>query len=85
MEQIPEYFIPVKGKIDSIPKPRLEHTLNFVKQQKNIDKMVLGVTRLQDLKEIEEAYAKNIPETDYRQYMITEAKYINPYLWQLRN
>ena len=83
MDQIPDYFNPVKDKIESVPKPRLEHTLNFGKQQKDVDKMVLGVTRLQDLQEIVEAYSKNIPETDYSKYVITEEKYINPSMWQV--
>lgn len=84
MDQIPEYFNPVKEKIVSIPKPRLEHTLNFGKQQKDVDKMVLGVTRLQDLQEIVEAYSKDMPKTDYSQYVITDEKYINPSMWQVK-
>ena len=84
MEQIPEYFTPVKEKINSVPKPRLEHTLNFGKQQKAVDKMVLGVTRLKDLQEIVEAYSKELPETDYSQYVITDEKYINPSVWQVK-
>ena len=84
MDKIPEYFTPVKDKIESVPKPRLEQTLNFVKQQKDVDKMVLGVTRLQDLQEIVEAYSKNnIAETDYSKYAVTDEKYINPSLWQV--
>ena len=84
MDRIPEFFNPVKEKIASVPKPRLEHTLNFGKQQKDVDKMVLGVTRLQDLQEIVEAYSKYIPETDYSQYVITDEKYINPSMWQVK-
>lgn len=84
MEQIPVYFNPVKDIINSIPKPRLEHTLNFGKQQKDVDKMVLGVTRLQDLQEIVEAYSKAVSESDYSQYVITDEKYINPSLWQVK-
>ena len=83
MDKIPEYFNPVKAKIDSIPKPRLEHTLNFCKHQKFVDKIVLGVTRLQDLQEIVAAYSKDIPEIDYSQYTINDKKYINPSLWQV--
>ena len=84
MDQIPDYFNPVKEKIESVPRPRLEHTLNFGKQQRNVDKMILGVTRLQDLQEIVEAYSKDIAETDYSQYVITDEKYINPSMWQVK-
>lgn len=84
MDEIPEYFNPVKDKIISVPKPRLEHTINFCKQQKGVDKMILGVTRLQDLQEIVDAYLKVIPKIDYSNYMITDEKYINPALWQIK-
>lgn len=84
MNEIPDYFKPVKDVISSIPKPRLEYTLNFGKQQKNVDKMVLGVTKLQDLEEIFEAYSKNVPEVDYSNYCISDEKYINPALWQVK-
>ena len=46
--------------------------------------MVLGVTRLQDLQEIVTAYSKDIPETNYSQYVITDEKYINPSMWQVK-
>ena len=47
--------------------------------------MVLGVTRLQDLQEIVEAYSKNnIAETDYSKYAVTDEKYINPSVWQVK-
>ena len=84
MDEIPDYFNPVKEIISSIPKPRLEHTINFGKQQKNVDKMVLGVTKLQDLIEIMNAYNTTVESTDYSKYRITEQKYINPSLWQVK-
>lgn len=84
MDEIPLYFNPVKDIISSIPKPRLEYTLDFGKKQKNVDKMVLGVTRLRDLEEIYEAYSKDVTETDYSKYCITDEKYINPALWQVK-
>lgn len=84
MDEIPDYFNPVKNIISSIPKPRLEYTLNFGKQQKEIDKMVLGVTKLQDLQEIFEAYTSEIQEIDYSKFKIEDEKYINPALWQVK-
>lgn len=84
MDEIPDYFNPVKEIISSIPKPRLEHTINFGKQQKNVDKMVLGITRLQDLIEIMDAYNTTVESIDYSKYRITEQKYINPSMWQVK-
>ena len=82
MDSLPDYFEPVKDIINSIPKPRLEHTLNFGKKQKGVDKLVLGVTKLQDLQEIVEAYNKDIPDTDYSGFAIKDEKYINPSMWK---
>lgn len=84
MDSIPDYFEPIKNIINSIPKPRLQHTLNFGKKQGSVDKMVLGVTRLQDLQEIVDAYSENIPEFDYSKFAISDEKYINPSLWQVK-
>lgn len=84
MDSIPDYFEPVKEKINSVPKPRLAHTLNFGKKQKEVDKLVLGVTKLQDLQEIVEAYNENISETNYSSFAISDEKYINPSLWQVK-
>ena len=84
MDEIQDYFNPVKEIISSIPKPRLEHTINFGKQQKNVDKMVLGITRLQDLIEIMDAYNTSVDSVDYSKYKITDEKYINPALWQVK-
>ena len=84
MEDIPEYINPIKETIKSIPEPRLAHPLNFGKKQKRVDKMVLGVTRLQDLKEIVEAYNSTVSDIDYSKFAIFDEKYINPSLWQVK-
>lgn len=84
MDSIPDYFEPVESKINSIPRPRLQHTLNFGKNQKDVDKLVLGVTKLQDLQEITEAYNIDVPETDYSAFTIDDEKYINPSLWKVQ-
>ena len=84
MDTIPEYFMPVKEKIISIPKPRLFHAINFCKNQKEVDKIVVGVTKLQDLEEIVDAYNTSLSNTDYSSFAITDEKYINPSLWQVK-
>ena len=82
MDDIPEYFVPIKEKLQSVPKPRLEHALNFCKKQEAVHKIVLGVTGVQDLQEIVEAYTQKLPETDYGRYAISDSRYINPSLWE---
>lgn len=84
MDTIPAYFNSVKSIIKSIPKPRLQHTLNFCKRQNDVDKLVLGITKLQDLQEIVDAYDDDIPETDYSPFAISDTSYTNPSLWKVK-
>ena len=84
MESIPEYFLQVSDIIKAIPYPRLEYALAFGKEQDGIDRMVLGVTKLQDLKEIFDAYNMEVESIDYSQYAITDEKYINPSMWKVK-
>ena len=83
MDSLPDYFAPIKEKIVSIPRPHIEYALAFVKDQKNVDKMVLGVTKLQDLEEIYSAYKANVKSINYYQYAIADEKYINPSIWKV--
>lgn len=84
MDSLPEYFELVKDKINSIPKPRLQHTLNFGKNQRNVDKLILGVTKLQDLQEIVAAYNADVPKMAYTSFAINDEKFINPSLWEVK-
>ena len=84
MDSIPDYFAPIKEKIKSIPPPHLEYTLAFGKRQKQVDRMVLGVTRLQDLEEILNAYNTGVNTIDYSSYAVYDEKYINPSMWTVK-
>ena len=84
MDSIPEYFLPVSDIIKAIPCPRLEYALAFGKEQKGVDRMVLGVTKLQDLKEIFDAYNAEVESIDYSQYVVTDEEYINPSMWKVK-
>lgn len=83
MESIPDYFAPIEEIIKSIPNPRLEYAIAFGKKQKEVDKMVLGVTKLQDLKEIYKAYNAKVRNIDYSDYMVSDEKFINPSVWKV--
>lgn len=84
MDLIPEYFLPVSDIINAIPYPRLEYSLAFVKDQSSVDRMVLGVTKLQDLKEIIDAYNAEVERVDYSQFAIIDERYINPSMWKVK-
>ena len=83
MDSIPDYFAPIKEKIVSIPMPHIEYALAFVKNQKYVDKMVLGVTKYQDLEEIYNAYKANVKVINFYQYAVSDEKYINPSIWRI--
>ncbi len=83
-DSLPEYFLPVSDIIKAIPQPRLEHALAFVKKHIEIDRMVVGVTKLQDIKEIFDAYEKKVENINYSKYAIKNEKYINPSLWKVK-
>ena len=83
MKSIPPFFAEIEDKISAIPFPRLEHALAFVKAQSEIDRMVLGVTKLQDLKEICAAFNAKLGRINYSKYSITNEKFINPSMWKL--
>ena len=74
MKSIAEYISEIKAKIESIPSPRLEYALALGKQHKEVDKMVLGVTRLQDLEEIYNAYKEEVNTLDFSQYAVVDDK-----------
>jgi aryl-alcohol dehydrogenase-like predicted oxidoreductase len=84
MDSIPEYFLPVSDKIKAIPCPRLEQALAFGKKQDSIDRMVLGVTKFKEIKEIFNAYNAEVENIDYSQYAIADEKYINPSMWNVK-
>lgn len=83
MDSIPAYFVPIEEKIKSIPVPHIEYALAFGKKQKEVDRMVLGVTKLQDLKEIFKAYNSKVVSIDYSGFAVSDEKYINPAMWRL--
>lgn len=81
MDSIPEYFNPVMNIISEIPHPRLEHSLNFVKKQM-IDKVVVGVTRPEELTAIYKAYSIDLNGYKYESFAINDENYINPANWR---
>ena len=84
MKSIPDYFEEIKDKIMAIPEPHLQYALAFGKKQKEVDRMIIGVTKLQDLKEIVDAYNSEVEVVDYSQYALNDEKYINPAMWKVK-
>lgn len=82
-ENINKYFDSIKGIIGSIPKPTILHALNFVKNTKEVDKMVLGVTSLSEIREIYNAYNEEVENIDYTKFRVDKENLINISKWRI--
>lgn len=78
------FFEPIKPILERLPQNRLASALSFVKDIKEIDKIVVGVTSKNELQEIYSQYNKEVEKTDFSQYRIDDEKFINPAKWELQ-
>ena len=83
-DEINSYFDEIKPLLKAIPEPKLAHTLQFVNNIKEVDKIIVGTTCLKDLKEIIEALSQQIESIDYDYYKINDEHYILPQYWKLK-
>ena len=81
--EINSYFEDIKHLLKEIPEPKLAHALQFVNQIQEVDKIIVGTTCLNDLKEIIEALKTPLAQTDYSRFKITDERYILPQNWRL--
>ena len=61
---------------------RILHSFNFVKNQKFIDKIIIGITSYDELKNNICLFKKKNFYTDYKKFRISDEKIIKPYLWK---
>ena len=78
------YFNEIRPLLSQIPEPKLNYVLQFVNNTKEVDKIIVGTTCLQDLKEIVEATKSKIKNIDYKNFKITDEKFILPQNWRLK-
>lgn len=77
------YFNPIKPILNKIPGNRLCTALKFVSNNPYIDKIVVGVTSLNELTQIVEAYSLKINDLDSEKYRLDDERYILPQNWRL--
>ncbi len=87
---IPSYFTPVKKKLDIFYKAskelslsRLELALGFVMNIDEIDKIVIGVNNVNQLREVVQAAQIEINSSDLKSLSIDDQNYTNPSLWKI--
>jgi len=83
IENINNYFDPIKPILEKLPAEKLATALSFVKNIREVDKIVVGVTSKKELQEICSQYNKNIEGRDFSQYKIDDEMFINPSRWEL--
>ena len=62
-------------------KERIYHRLNFIKNHKNINKIIIGITSLNEFNEIIK-YLKIKLKKNYSEFFIKNNKITKPYLWK---
>ena len=80
---INKYFDEIKNNIMSIPEPRLVHCLQFIKNISEVDKIIVGATNCNELKQIIESFNSEIEKFDYNKLKIDDKKYILPQNWRV--
>ena len=81
---INSYFDEIKPLLKQIPEPKLAHTLQFVNNIEEVDKIIVGTTCLNDLKEIVQALNAKTDKLDYNKFKVTDEKFILPQNWRLK-
>jgi aryl-alcohol dehydrogenase-like predicted oxidoreductase len=91
VDKIPPYFEPIHPLlkryheyIDKLGLSCLEAALAFVLAHREIDKIIVGVTNLQELRQIVQATKKSgIDIENFRQFSCSDERFINPSLWKV--
>lgn len=81
--EINPYFDEIKPLLNQIPEPKLSYALQFANNIKEVDKIIVGVTKEEELKEIVEAIKQEIKNIDFDKFKITDEKFILPQNWKL--
>ena len=87
---IPTYFLPIKEKIELFSKSaqelsltKLELALGYVMGINEIDKIVVGVNTIEQLREIIEATQVKVNPMEFTDVSINNPIYTNPSLWKI--
>ena len=86
--QLHDYFKPIADTLleyshtcDRLQTTPLHVAIQFGKQMKDVDALIVGAETCQQIDEIVSAYKDTIENFPYNAFMITEEKFLNPALW----
>jgi aryl-alcohol dehydrogenase-like predicted oxidoreductase len=77
------YFEDIKQILAKLPENRLETALNFVNGIKEVDKIVVGVTKKEELQQIVKAIQTKVEPVDFDEFIIKDERFILPQNWRL--
>lgn len=81
--EINPYFDEIRSLLNQIPEPKLAYALQFANNISGVDKIIVGTTCLQDLKEIVKAISSKTDKVDYEKFKVTDERFILPQNWRL--
>lgn len=81
--EINPYFDEIKPLLRQIPEPKLSYALQFANNIKEVDKIIVGVTKEEELKEIVEAIKNEVKYIDFDKFKINDEKFLMPQNWKL--
>ncbi len=81
IQNISDYFEPIRGQLKKVPEPRMAHLLNFLKQIKEVDNIIVGCTSQEELDYICVMYNTFVENIEYIGLQVDDIKLINPSLW----
>jgi aryl-alcohol dehydrogenase-like predicted oxidoreductase len=88
--ELPPYFKPIEAKLRDVKEKAVENSfkllellLGYISGIKEVDKVVIGVNSVEQLKEILSCKKKVLPIDDYKNLAVNEPKYVDPTNWDL--
>ena len=77
------YFEPILPILKKLPENKLETALDFVNSIKEVDKVVVGITSVNELQQIVNAISKNYEPINFDGFIIKDERFILPQNWRL--
>jgi len=63
-------------------KERLYHCINFIKNQSNVDRIVVGFTSYKEFREINKILEQKLQKKNYSEFEVKNHNITKPYLWK---
>lgn len=81
---INSYFEPILPILKKLPDNKLEFALGFVNSIPEVDRIVVGVTKKEELQQIVNAIDKKIEPINFDGFIIEDERFILPQNWRIK-